>query len=251
MGCTSSKVQDVGELHDAECLQRTPAAAREASAVLGRAFAGTATTVPELAFEWCSGGKWDEPTRAQAALAWIMRYIIEESFALGKRGAVVACRGADGAVVGVMALKIYRSTPADSACAEATAFARVGLPHGEAERYSNTDKNLRLAALLKASKRLHKAHAPGPHVYLQAVAVDPAAQGQGVGGRLLRAALAIADRERLPCYLETCGPRNPEIYAKYGFVVAGQEEMRTKTTKKKEGEVCEFPYIGMVRPRRP
>ena len=66
---------------------------------------------------------------------------------------------------------------------------------------------------------------------------------EGVGGKLMRAAVAIADRERLPCFLETCGPRNPDIYARYGFAVAGREEMRTTA-----GDACENPYIGMVRP---
>lgn len=244
MGCASGKVQDVGELKDAERLRRTPAAAKEAAELVCRAFAGTATSPPELAFEWCSGAKWESPTRGQEALAWIMRFLVEVSLASGKGGAVVACRGADGAIQGVMALMIYRSKPKDGIFAEALAFARTGFPKGETERYSNVEKNARLAALLKVGERLHKACAATPHVYVRAVAVDPAWQGRGVGGKLLRAALAIADRERLPCYLETCGPRNPAIYERYGFAVAGQEELRTKAGD----EVCEFPYVGMVRP---
>ena len=241
--CASSKVQDVGDLRDVECLQRTPAAAREASAVLGRSFAGTETTPPELAFEWCSGGTWESPARGREALAWIMRYLVEESFAAGPKGAIVACRGAGGDLVGVACLMIYRGKPVDGPCLFPAAFARTGFPKGEAATYTNTDKNQRLAALTKASERLHKAHAPGPHVYVRAVAVDPGSQGRGVGGKLMRAAVAIADRERLPCFLETCGPRNPDIYARYGFAVAGREELRTKA-----GDACEHPYIGMVRP---
>ena len=108
--CASSKVQDVGDLRDVECLQRTPAAAREASAVLGRSFAGTETTPPELAFEWCSGGTWESPARGREALAWIMRYLVEESFAAGQKGAIVACRGAGGDLVGVACLLIAVKT---------------------------------------------------------------------------------------------------------------------------------------------
>jgi hypothetical protein len=29
----------------------------------------------------------------------------------------------------------------------------------------------------------------------------------------------IADRDQVDCYLETAGPRNPEYYARHGFVV--------------------------------
>jgi hypothetical protein len=47
----------------------------------------------------------------------------------------------------------------------------------------------------------------------------PRCPAQGLGGRLLKPALEIADRDRVDCYLETAEPRNAEYYARHGFVV--------------------------------
>ena len=44
--------------------------------------------------------------------------------------------------------------------------------------------------------------------YLSIVAVDPAAQGQGLGRKLLEPTIAEADRVSATCYLETFSPRN-------------------------------------------
>jgi ribosomal protein S18 acetylase RimI-like enzyme len=62
-------------------------------------------------------------------------------------------------------------------------------------------------------------HPPDRHWYLEAMGVDPAVQRRGIGSRLIRPVLAIADRHRLDCYLETAEPRNAEYYARHGFGV--------------------------------
>jgi ribosomal protein S18 acetylase RimI-like enzyme len=59
-----------------------------------------------------------------------------------------------------------------------------------------------------------------PHWYLMALGVEPARQGQGIGGRLIRPVLAQADRAGVLCYLETETERNVAFYQKHGFVVA-------------------------------
>jgi GNAT superfamily N-acetyltransferase len=64
--------------------------------------------------------------------------------------------------------------------------------------------------------RLHPADR---HWYLETMGVDPAVQRRGLGGRLLKPVLEIADRDRVDCYLETAEPRNAEYYARHGFVV--------------------------------
>jgi GNAT superfamily N-acetyltransferase len=64
--------------------------------------------------------------------------------------------------------------------------------------------------------RLHPADR---HWYLETMGVDPAVQRQGLGGRLLKPVLEIADRDRIDCYLETAEPRNADYYARHGFVV--------------------------------
>lgn len=54
--------------------------------------------------------------------------------------------------------------------------------------------------------------------YLHYVGVRPEHQGKGHGGRIIRAQTAVADAERLPCWLETATPENVPLYERLGFV---------------------------------
>jgi GNAT superfamily N-acetyltransferase len=58
--------------------------------------------------------------------------------------------------------------------------------------------------------------------YLSIVAVDPAAQGQGLGRKLLQPTIAEADRAGVTCYLETFGQRNLSFYQRLGFAPAAR-----------------------------
>jgi GNAT superfamily N-acetyltransferase len=63
------------------------------------------------------------------------------------------------------------------------------------------------------------AHRPtGRFWYLHYVGVRPEHQGKGHGGRIIRAQTAVADGERLPCWLETATPENVPLYERLGFV---------------------------------
>jgi ribosomal protein S18 acetylase RimI-like enzyme len=53
--------------------------------------------------------------------------------------------------------------------------------------------------------------------YLLVIGVLPACQGQGIGGALMRPVLAQADRDDLPCFVETVQPRNQPLYERHGF----------------------------------
>lgn len=64
-----------------------------------------------------------------------------------------------------------------------------------------------------------EAHPLEPHWYLVVLGVRPEWQGRGVGGGLLRLALQRADRDELPCYLETSDPANVALYGRFGFEV--------------------------------
>ena len=55
------------------------------------------------------------------------------------------------------------------------------------------------------------------YFYLEGIGVTPEFQGQGFGGRLLKAMFARVDLERIPIYLETVTEENVKIYSKYGF----------------------------------
>jgi len=71
----------------------------------------------------------------------------------------------------------------------------------------------------------HKRHAPFRHWFLQAIGADPAYQGKGYAGRLLKPMLARIDRENMPCYLDTEEERNVLIYQHYNFKVLEEAEI--------------------------
>ena len=74
-------------------------------------------------------------------------------------------------------------------------------------------------AVAELERRRHH-HAPTPHFYLSALAVEPTRQRQGIGTALLEAGLARADDRGLPAYLETATAVNVLIYERVGFEVA-------------------------------
>jgi ribosomal protein S18 acetylase RimI-like enzyme len=61
-----------------------------------------------------------------------------------------------------------------------------------------------------------------PLWYLQVIGVSPEAQGLGVGTKLLAPAFALADREQVPCYLETSNPQAVPFYLRAGFEIDRQ-----------------------------
>lgn len=77
-----------------------------------------------------------------------------------------------------------------------------------------------LPRALGMQAQMDRHHLQAPHWYLQFVGVHPAAQGQGLGGAVIRAGLARADAARQPCYLETATPANVPLYEALGFAVA-------------------------------
>ncbi len=71
-----------------------------------------------------------------------------------------------------------------------------------------------IASMSGRSRPLVPAHA----WYLTIIAVHPAAQGRGIGARLLRPTLAEASRAGAYAFLETFTPRNLLFYEHAGFV---------------------------------
>ena len=64
-------------------------------------------------------------------------------------------------------------------------------------------------------------HPREPHWYLPLIGVDPAHQGEGLGGALLRHAAHVCDRDGVPAYLESSNLRNVPFYERHGFEVLG------------------------------
>jgi ribosomal protein S18 acetylase RimI-like enzyme len=65
----------------------------------------------------------------------------------------------------------------------------------------------------------HARTVAGPHWYLYGIGVAPERRGLGLATTLLRPALERADRDRLPCYLETANPVTLPLYERLGFRV--------------------------------
>ncbi len=78
---------------------------------------------------------------------------------------------------------------------------------------------MRFMSALNHLERFHKRDVPPEHWYLFILGVEPARQGQGVGGTIIQPILERADHDRLPCYLETMKERNVTFYRKHGFEV--------------------------------
>jgi ribosomal protein S18 acetylase RimI-like enzyme len=85
---------------------------------------------------------------------------------------------------------------------------------------------MRFLSVLTHLEHLHKRDVPPEHWYLFVLGVDPSRQGQGVGGTIIQPVLERADKERLPCYLETMKERNVEFYRKHGFDVVVDDRFK-------------------------
>ena len=99
---------------------------------------------------------------------------------------------------------------------------RTGLAFQRAVGRMPTEARQGFLAALAFMDGIHKRLMAGPHWYLWALGVDPASQGRGTGGKLIRPALAQADRAGVPCYLETLNERNLSFYQKWGFATQDQ-----------------------------
>lgn len=65
-------------------------------------------------------------------------------------------------------------------------------------------------------------HPREPHFYLQVIGTDPVHQGKGYGDLVMRRQLAVADRQAMPCYLESSKEKNIPFYRRFGFEVRGE-----------------------------
>jgi ribosomal protein S18 acetylase RimI-like enzyme len=64
---------------------------------------------------------------------------------------------------------------------------------------------------------IERAHPTEPHWYLAHLGVHPAAQGRGLGARLVGAGLDLADASGSPAYLECSSQTNVAFYHRFGF----------------------------------
>jgi ribosomal protein S18 acetylase RimI-like enzyme len=79
--------------------------------------------------------------------------------------------------------------------------------------------------VLSTMDMMEKMHPHVPHWYLQTIGTDPAFQGKGYGGVIMRHTLKTADAARMPCYLESSKDTNIPIYQSFGFKVTGEMQV--------------------------
>ncbi len=95
------------------------------------------------------------------------------------------------------------------------------------------------ADLLAVFEKAAECHPSEPHWYLPLIGVDPAHQGRGIGGALMRYALERCDRDHSTAYLESSNPRNISLYRRHGFEVLPTLQVGTSPA-----------IVPMVRPAR-
>lgn len=245
--------------NDCEYLRRSQLEASRASGMLARAFCGTATTDPDLAYDWCLGpelmGKWDDAGRYNAQ-KWMWRNLLEQAWSMGPRGAVVIIRDPDNAkvIIGIAICKVYPSSfekHTDGMFVGVKAHLASGKQCKEGIAFM---KSPRKRALDKAFKKLHARACPRPHLRLVALGVAPGSQSQDVGDKLISSVCNIADVLDKPCYIECTGPRSQAYFKKRGFDVAGAimitvppNSSGDKERVGAEGEECEFRVTGMIK----
>jgi ribosomal protein S18 acetylase RimI-like enzyme len=83
----------------------------------------------------------------------------------------------------------------------------------------------RLVRVLSGANQVGRVHPKEPHWYLFMFGVDPPSQGRGLGGTLLRHALARIDAEHMPAYLETATEDNVALYRRFGFDVRDEVQV--------------------------
>src|SRR5215469_6505001 len=83
----------------------------------------------------------------------------------------------------------------------------------------------RAAAAAALDQAMARAHPREPHWYLYLIGVDPARQGTGLAGALLRSRLDQCDRDAQPAYLESSKPTSVPLYQHFGFHPTGNPEL--------------------------
>jgi GNAT superfamily N-acetyltransferase len=147
---------------------------------------------------------WLLPDAGRRAAALRRFFALETRYVALPHASSVAAAGEEGTLGAALVLPPGRwRMPLSAQATHAPEFLRIfrgRLPHA--------------LGLLSAIERRHPRH---PHYYLAYIGVTPAAQGLGVGTRMLESIAQRCDRERVPAYLEASTPRNAELYRRMGF----------------------------------
>lgn len=154
---------------------------------------------------------WPDPDLRRAMLPRFFRRAVRVFFADGL--AYTTADGVRGAAVW--------SPPGEPPTGRLLRQVRSGILAFGARQSAETIR--RMIAAERVNHRHARAATREPHWVLQILGVDPASQGQGVAGALLRPVLDRADRERAPCWLGTLTETNVAIYRRFGFETIAED----------------------------
>lgn len=226
-----------------EILPDTKEAIEEASKVFALSFGGTAQTAPEGNMDWALGenlrGKFSDPDRCeffrQAGLLSAHLNFAGD----GVSFAVYSAKANSSSNREMLAVLHVR--PPGTMCKNGSIYdcrsicrlscARTGVCSKEfkeicspVEESSGFQKRHGRGAMLRTRKlnsmmpRIHhETMGARDHWYVFCLAVRPDAQGKKCARGLLDLIHHLADREKVPCYLETCGARCISIYERLGY----------------------------------
>ncbi|MEM6753640.1 MAG: GNAT family N-acetyltransferase [Cyanobacteria bacterium P01_C01_bin.38] len=92
----------------------------------------------------------------------------------------------------------------------------------------------KLLSVFSLFEKYHKQDMNQPHWYLLVLGVSSDYQSQGIGSLLIQPILERADKENLPCYLETSTEKAVRFYQRNGFEIirTGEEPVRFWTMKR-------------------
>ena len=82
-----------------------------------------------------------------------------------------------------------------------------------------------ISKTLKREKLISSIQPKIPMSYLWFIGVDPVAQNQGIGGKLLQEIIDYSDNNNRPIYLETSTVKNLPWYEKFGFEVYSEQDL--------------------------
>lgn len=75
---------------------------------------------------------------------------------------------------------------------------------------------------IRTGEAMERRHPAFEHAYLFSIGVRPAAQGKGLGRKLIQPVLDACDRAVLPAYLENSNTANAGFYRSCGFELLGE-----------------------------
>jgi len=247
MGCCSSKDPATREAFykankgESEVFEVPKEMEAEAIELLGKAFAGTPSSPPELGINWCLGPEFAIGTDLERFRADYFDFMMRISVHQQKGGGIILGVKQGETLAAVMVARRFNSAPKGSTCADQCAMYNA---YNEASKLKKvpalyTEKAANIKALCKmADKRMnawikiietsHVTHVPGPHYYIPAAGVHPDHQGKKLFGKLMRKISELADAESIPCYLECNGHQHVALYEHFGYQTVAQHTIKVE-----------------------